>query len=182
MTELQCNACNGIFPLSCFHKAVTTKRGYQYKCKSCVSVYDKSPTPEIREKKLSRLKQWREDNPEKREAQKKRHYLKNKDRIDQKAKDWYSNNKERYYGNAILRKYGITLDEYNALRQEQDYKCAICGDHENEVGKKMFVDHNHDTGKIRKLLCTKCNVGIGMLKDSAEVLLKAAQYLQEHNG
>ena len=154
MTNLKCNACKGEFSPSCFYKSATTTRGYQ----------------------------WRANNPDKRKEQKRRHYLKNKDKIDQQAKDWYHNNKERYYGNTIKRKYGLTLNEYNALRLEQDYKCAICGDHEEVVGKKMYVDHNHNTKKIRKLLCAKCNVGIGMLKDSAEVLLKAAQYLQEHNG
>ena len=182
MTNLKCNTCKGEFSPSCFYRSATTTRGYQYKCKACVSLYDKSPSPEARKQKLKKLNEWRVNNPEKRKEQKRRHYLKNKDKIDQQAKDWYHNNKERYYGNTIKRKYGLTLNEYNALRLEQDYKCAICGDHEEVVGKKMYVDHNHDTGKIRKLLCTKCNVGIGMLKDSAEVLLKAAQYLQEHNG
>ena len=182
MTNLQCNACNGVFPTSCFHKASTITRGYQYKCKTCVSLNDKSPTPEVKERKLKRLKEWVADNPEKRAEQKKRHYLKNNDRIDQKTKDWYNNNKERYYGNSIKRKYGVTLSEYNALRAKQNYRCAICGDHENDVGKKMYVDHNHDTGKIRKLLCTRCNVGIGMMRDNPEILENAAKYIRENNG
>jgi hypothetical protein len=68
------------------------------------------------------------------------------------------------------------------LRAQQGFCCAICNDHEDSVGKKMFVDHDHVTGKIRKLLCTKCNVGIGMLKDNPDIMERAAKYLRDHNG
>jgi hypothetical protein len=179
MLQLLCSACKGEFPTSSFHKAVKTTRGYQYKCKACVSITDKSE----HRKAYQRVKvaQWHADNPDKRKEQKRRHYEKHKDRIDQRAKDWYENNKERHVHNALLRKYGVTLEQYNLLRAQQDFRCAICNDHEDSVGKKMFVDHDHVTGKIRKLLCTKCNVGIGMLKDSADIMERAAKYIRDHN-
>jgi hypothetical protein len=182
MLQLLCNACKGEFPASSFHKAATTTRGYQYKCKACVSLLDTNLTPERRQVKLTALKEWRVANPDKRQEQKRRHYEKHKDRIDQRAKDWYENNKERHVHNALLRKYGVTLEQYNLLRAQQDFCCAICNDHEDSVGKKMFVDHDHVTGKIRKLLCTKCNVGIGMLKDNPDIMERAAKYLRDHNG
>lgn len=182
MLKLLCGACKGEFPTSNFHKAVTTTRGYQYKCKDCVSILDTNPTPERKERKAKSLDQWRVDNPDKIKEQKRRHYEKHKDKIDQKAKDWYENNKERYVNNALLRKYGVTLEQYNLLRAQQDFRCAVCNMHETDVGKKMFVDHDHSTGKIRKLLCTRCNVGIGMLQDNPDIMECAAKYIRDHNG
>ena len=179
MDTLSCSACKGEFPTSCFHKATKTTRGYQYKCKACVSADDKT-THRMAYQRV-KVAEWRGNNPEKRKEQKQRHYEKHKDRIDQRAKDWYYNNKDRHTSSALLRKYGITLDQYNLMRAQQNYCCAICNDQEDSVEKKMFVDHNHTTGKIRKLLCTKCNVGIGMLKDSPDIMERAAKYLRESN-
>jgi hypothetical protein len=147
-----------------------------------VSLLDTNLTPERKAHKLKNLEQWRIDNPDKKKEQKRRHYEKHKDRIDQRAKEWYDNNKDRHTNTALLRKYGVTLEQYNLLRAQQGFCCAICNDHEDSVGKKMFVDHDHVTGKIRKLLCTKCNVGIGMLKDNPDIMERAAKYLRDHNG
>ena len=80
----------------------------------------------------------------------------------------------------ILRKrFGISLEQYETMLQQQNGGCAICG---ASVGRKdgwrLAVDHNHKTGKVRGLLCTNCNSGIGRFKDSAELLLKASSYLE----
>jgi hypothetical protein len=58
--------------------------------------------------------------------------------------------------------------------------CAICGVHQNERsdGKDLAVDHDHETGEVRGLLCTNCNTGIGQLQEDPEVLLKAIEYLK----
>lgn len=66
---------------------------------------------------------------------------------------------------------------YNVLAENQNYKCAICGKDEEENGGKLFIDHNHETGKIRGLLCRKCNWGLGHFEDSKENLKKASDYL-----
>jgi len=76
-------------------------------------------------------------------------------------------------------KYGITVQEYNDQLAFQKNKCAIC----EEALVDSFhtvVDHNHDTGEVRGILCRKCNTGIGMLKDSKEVLSKAIKYLESN--
>ncbi len=79
----------------------------------------------------------------------------------------------------IKAKYGISLDTYEALLQVQNYVCAICGGN----GKnRLSVDHDHATGKIRGLLCRACNVGIGNLRDSIDIIEKAKLYLIKHNG
>lgn len=73
--------------------------------------------------------------------------------------------------------YGITLEEFQLLLNSQRGLCAICG--EPEAGKyRLSVDHCHETGRIRGLLCRKCNVAIGMLKESVTVLEAAIRYLQ----
>ena len=63
---------------------------------------------------------------------------------------------------------------------EQDYKCAICGC-KLDLKKNTHVDHNHDNGKVRGILCHSCNMGIGFFKDNTELLLKAVLYLQKYN-
>jgi len=80
--------------------------------------------------------------------------------------------------------YGISLKDYNSILDSQEYKCKICGKKREEfeiVGKKLFVDHCHKTGKVRGILCTKCNTGIGMFDDSIENLEAAISYLKENS-
>jgi hypothetical protein len=75
-------------------------------------------------------------------------------------------------------KYGLTRDAYNDLLKGQDNKCAICGTHKKELPRSLSVDHNHKTEKIRGLLCTRCNQGLGLFLDDPELLRKAAEYLE----
>jgi len=84
-------------------------------------------------------------------------------------------------------KYGISIQEYNELFEKQGGRCAICGQKETKTqsrGKGLIptidslqVDHDHETGKIRGLLCYRCNTGIGKLFDNPRLLRKAADYL-----
>ena len=74
-------------------------------------------------------------------------------------------------------KYGLTEEEYKKLFISQNNKCAICGcKFTNE--NKGFVDHSHINGKVRGLLCTKCNTLLGMAQDNIDILEKAIQYLK----
>jgi hypothetical protein len=90
-----------------------------------------------------------------------------------------------YYKNADLKKnYGVTLDWYREQHVKQGGFCAICNKPETTVirGKpvSLAVDHCHDTGKVRALLCTACNRGIGMLKHDRDLLQKAIAYLETY--
>lgn len=77
--------------------------------------------------------------------------------------------------------YGITAAEYNTYRKQQNYCCDICGIHEEQHSRgKLFIDHCHETGNYRALLCTTCNSLLGMAKDSPELLHKAADYLRKY--
>jgi hypothetical protein len=77
----------------------------------------------------------------------------------------------------LLRVYGMGDGEYEALLESQGGGCAICGATQNEAKKLMPVDHCHKTGRVRGILCFRCNTGIGHFKESADLLLKAADYL-----
>jgi hypothetical protein len=72
------------------------------------------------------------------------------------------------------------LDVYKKLFEEQGGVCAICSTPENGRYSNLSIDHNHDTNEIRGLLCNSCNRGIGLLKDSPEVIRKAAEYVETH--
>lgn len=72
--------------------------------------------------------------------------------------------------------YKISVEEYDAIHDAQNGVCAICG--RTSEGKKLAVDHCHSTGLVRGLLCTACNVGLGLFRDDLVLLAKAMQYLQ----
>lgn len=76
-------------------------------------------------------------------------------------------------------RYGIDSEEYIRLLERQDYKCAVCSVRMDMAidGRLLCVDHEHDTGRVRGLLCSKCNTGIGLLGDDLKCVLRAAQYL-----
>jgi hypothetical protein len=73
--------------------------------------------------------------------------------------------------------YSLTLEEYNKLVSEQSGRCAICGNKTSKKGLRLTVDHNHKTGIVRGLLCYKCNMALGLLNDSEELLVNAISYL-----
>lgn len=80
----------------------------------------------------------------------------------------------------LHRKYGINEDDYNKLYDSQKGKCAICGKERKKYRLKdgLVVDHCHNSGKVRGLLCSKCNLGIGNLEDSVLLLRNAISYLE----
>jgi hypothetical protein len=77
----------------------------------------------------------------------------------------------------LKRLYGITLEEYVEMFDNQNGVCAICKK-ECKTKNSLSVDHDHTTGKVRGLLCNACNRAIGMLGDNADILRKAAEYLE----
>jgi|SaaInlStandDraft_2_1057019.scaffolds.fasta_scaffold116004_2 hypothetical protein len=77
--------------------------------------------------------------------------------------------------------YNLTDDEYQMLLEEQNNKCAICDitqdEHYIKTKRSLHVDHDHNTGQVRGLLCNPCNRGIGYLKDTYKTVQRAAEYL-----
>lgn len=78
----------------------------------------------------------------------------------------------------IKRRYGISQKDYNELVKKQNGVCVICS---TESKEKLHIDHNHNTGKVRGLLCGNCNRGIGLFHDKIYLLLNAVSYLEKGN-
>lgn len=79
----------------------------------------------------------------------------------------------------ILKKYGLTAASWDALFAAQGSCCAICGTEEPSSKYGWHTDHNHETGKVRGILCHHCNLMLGNSRDNTSTLLKAVDYLQE---
>jgi len=83
----------------------------------------------------------------------------------------------------LKKRFGISLETYNEMKEKQEHVCAICGqpetaiDHRTKKLRDLAVDHCHTTGEIRGLLCTRCNTAIGLLQDDVDLLAKAVSYL-----
>lgn len=81
----------------------------------------------------------------------------------------------------LKREYNMTLEEYDNLFNSQNGMCAICNrtnNNKNPSYKNLNIDHNHQTGKVRGLLCHNCNIILGLTKDNPNILRKAADYLE----
>lgn len=96
----------------------------------------------------------------------------NRERRNQDSKD------RRYARAHSLKQYGLTLEEWDAMVEAVDGKCELCG----EADEALCVDHDHATGRIRGVLCRRCNRAIGQLGDTAEALRKAWEYLTRSEG
>lgn len=99
------------------------------------------------------------------------------------AQNWRKNNPEALRGYVLKKMYGITLKEYNEWLEYQGHVCAICGLEESVIRRNkisaLAVDHDHETGEIRGLLCQRCNMALGLLGDDVEVLKNTIKYLEE---
>lgn len=92
-------------------------------------------------------------------------------------KKYRENNIELIKNQKLIARYGITLEDYNNLLILQNNKCAICLN-ELKQGRSTHVDHCHNSNKVRGLLCVKCNLALGLLKDNIEALDRIYNYLK----
>jgi len=110
----------------------------------------------------------------------KKYYKKNKDKINKQNAFWRRNHPKRL--KRIRRKthlkllYNLTLKQFNKMLKNQDYRCGIC-----KKKKKLEVDHNHKTGKVRGLLCRRCNMGLCYVED-IKYRKMAREYLKLYDG
>jgi len=123
----------------------------------------------------------------------KRYAIKNPDRIYNRNKRYYDNNREKEIERAKLqyrenpelsrekllkRRFGITIKKYDEMLKSQKGVCAICKS-SCRSGKNLAVDHCHKTGQVRGLLCVECNLGIANLKESKDIFQKAIEYVEK---
>lgn len=155
----RCRKCREVLPLGTFGVKQGTADGLQPWCKPCTNErmkgYDRASQerdPEkYRERKRAELARFKEKHPELHRA----HTRKNN-----------------------LRKYGLTPEAFDEMLESQEGKCAICKE-QLLPGRGQHVDHNHETGAIRGILCNGCNIGLGHFRDDPELLRFAATYLEK---
>jgi len=102
---------------------------------------------------------------------------KNREKILEVQKRWNNKNFNRRKNVILKNVYGITLDDYNRMFNEQNGKCAICQRHQNELTKSLCVDHNHKTKQIRALLCITCNTDLASVENR---LKEMTNYLNKY--
>jgi hypothetical protein len=134
-------------------------------CKKCCNQYATQYAQTHRTVTRKAVSKWAKNNPESNRC---------------KSKRWKSNNPEYRRKYELKSRYGLTLEAYKQLIKNQDGKCAICGEIAQDTLSSLFVDHDHITGKIRGLLCIRCNAGIGFMQDNSDICRKAANYLEQN--
>lgn len=146
-----CSSCLVGLPISCFEKAKYYKDGYRGECRSCRRV------------KAMEYKKRPENK--------------------QKIKHWVASTKKKdpdYYRNSMLKnKYGITLEQFKQMSTRQDHKCALCFFPASKMRHKaLCVDHCHETGRVRGLLCHPCNTLLGRIGDNIEGATRMLEYVR----
>ncbi len=144
---------------------------------------------ECRRKKV---KAWRDANPARAKEICKQSRMRNPEASRKRANEWHKKNHARHLAYMAERRkthalqilssklqsaFGITIAEYNALFSSQKGACAICHKSPDQNKKRLAVDHCHNTKKVRGLLCSTCNQGIGLFKDDVKLLQSAILYL-----
>ena len=163
MRTKMCTKCLKTLPVSEYRKDKSHSDGLSSHCKPCHSAKDAAYRAANKDRISEYGRQWREAN---------------RDSIIAARNSRYGRDYD------FTRRHGITLDEYEALLNTQDGKCAVCGtDQPGRAGRngeqRLFaVDHAPASNLIRGLLCHNCNRALGLLRDSPEILEKAISYLR----
>jgi hypothetical protein len=161
-----CTVCGEIKSLDNFSKHPSGMAGRLSSCKICINTktrerYNRNPIDACEKRKESK----REYDQRRYTEMIKRGEKPKKNPIT--AKNSY-----------LLRNYGITYEQYLQLLEKQDHKCAICGTQESDrKGGDLVVDHCHSSGKVRGMLCQKCNLMLGNANDLVDTLERAIIYL-----
>ena len=175
----KCTTCSIEKSLSEYSKKGS---GLQPVCKICAKEYIRNYYAKNKNrwyKYAEKKKQWDIDNPIDAKIKAKEKYAKSADRQKAYQKQRNLENPTRIKENN-LKKYGLTLPQFEELKLKQGGKCAICKTN-LEHDSKSHVDHCHRTNVVRGLLCHLCNPGLGMFKDSIEILKSAQEYLEKYS-
>lgn len=131
---------------------------------------------------------WRSANRQAILEKEKQKYVANRENCIAKARDYRRKYPDRIKATRVKYKevarirmiekmFGLTAERHLEILQSQGGGCGICGEEKSHNGKSLCVDHCHETGEVRGLLCDHCNRGIGLLGDSADGLIRACAYL-----
>jgi hypothetical protein len=161
--EKFCPKCQTPKDIQNFDKNRNVKDGLDRWCKKCSTNYKA---------------EWRQKNPGKYKVYAHKHWVKNKDKKNAVHTKWVKEHQEHLKEYGLQRKFGISLDDYNKISENQGGVCAICSSaHSKTKRSGLHLDHNHETGTVRGLLCFHCNTGLGHFKDNIEFLKSAILYI-----
>lgn len=185
MSNKICRACHKALPLSEFHAHPGSADRLQYMCKECARLCGKANRHSKIEERRAKERAYYHANIEKHKAYHKRYRESHKEQLKAQQAAWVARqgpDRNRRY--QLKRLYGIDLEHYDAILQRQGGVCAICRLSETTIDRRtgkpwpLAVDHNHNTGELRGLLCRRCNNALGSFKDDPILLQSAAEYLR----
>lgn len=159
-----CSRCQETKPLSEFHHNASRRDGHSCYCKACTAFFSKAYYAANRQKHLAACRKSKAARPE---------VYKSTTRI------YRAKHKEKRRADKLWDLYNLTQSDYDAMVERQGNACIICGEIPGENDKRLSVDHDHETGKIRGLLCNACNRAIGLFKDNPGLCREAALYLEK---
>ncbi len=172
--------CAACYSLSFYYKNPEEKRKKvrQYVAKNIekVKAYGKKYRSSRVAEATERARLWRRANLERARAAKSRYRAKHTLKANAATRRWAAANPDKIKANSLRRKYGLTLTEYASMIEAQAGRCAICG---GGLSRPQ-VDHDHDTGQVRALLCSGCNRGLSQFKERPECLRNAAIYVEHY--
>lgn len=156
----ECAKCHKVKDETKFSWCSAKHKYRRSRCNTCRAVYHR---------------RWSKRNPQTIVAYRRR-YRENRKKQDLAS---YRRDKRQFH---LMKTFGITIEQYDAMLLVQNGVCAICGNPETMRHKGrillLAIDHDHETGKIRGLLCCQCNHGLGSFRDNPKRLEKAAAYLR----
>lgn len=159
----RCSKCERDKPMAEFGKDKSRPGGLTLYCKECHNQISREWHSQNRGRYAAKQAEWQKRNREKCNEKAANYRIRHAEKIRLAARS------------SIVSKFGLTLEVYDEMYRSQGGLCAIC-----EKGFDVLcVDHCHESGAVRGLLCRACNVGIGNLGDSSERLLRASQYLEK---
>ncbi len=205
LTELKygltrhCSVCKKEKPFSEFRLRPSRPFGHDYRCKDCCNQIQNK---KYLERKLDNAGRLISNEGDKRCSKCKQVKAVTEFHIDRAANDGRrkhckpcatqhskNHNQERPHiykairRRALYARYGITADQYDQMLSQQGGGCAICGatseQHERQA-RPLHIDHDHATGKVRGILCTGCNTGLGKFRDDPSLIQAAIDYLTTH--
>lgn len=168
--------------ISEFSKNAGNADGLMRLCKSCCSrlyIENYSTNSEFKEKRIAYGREWHK-RPEVQARRTQR--IKTDPEFSKKVKEWQRKSRQKpeskakHRDSTLRREFGISLKEYNSMLETQHRVCAIC-EQKCDIALSLAVDHCHTSGKVRGLLCSRCNTGLGLFRDAPQLLEKAKQYL-----
>lgn len=146
---------------------------YRQKNKERLKKYQK----EYNQKNKKHKKEYNKEYWQKNREQLKEYNQNNKEHKKEYNKKWRQDNKDSNKEYRYKKRYNLTLEEIDQMLIAQDHKCCICGKILMETNR--HIDHNCRTGKVRGILCPKCNLGLGHFDDNPEFLRKATLYIEK---